>query len=416
MAHWIPARLLRFAIPLLALLALAPPEPIGAFATNATAREGDIVVAQRTRSGGRRARDNPIEALRRDVNANVVSIISGNITGSYLRYAADIASVVDDGDRLRVLPILGRGAVQNVTDIMFLRGVDMGFVRTDSIEAIRREGKVGNVERDIQYIARLVDDEMHVIAPKEITDLGQLAGKKVNVDVVGSGTNFSSQLIFERLGIKVEPTSYEQAIAYEKLRSGEISASVFFGGKPVGGVASFADPERKFHLVPVRYQKALEDYYLPADLSGKDYPNLLRTDETIDTVSVATVLAVYNLKPDNERYDRVTRFINALFTKFPDLLKPPRHPKWREVNLAATVPNWTRFQPAQDWLDKASAAQGASAAASPARPRAEPAASQTGEAEQFRRFVEERRGVGINLSPDEAMRMFREYQEWSGKR
>ena len=62
------------------------------------------------------------------INANTVSIISGNITGTYLRYAADIASVLDDGDRMRVLPILGAGAVQNVTDIMFLKGVDMGLV------------------------------------------------------------------------------------------------------------------------------------------------------------------------------------------------------------------------------------------------------------------------------------------------
>ena len=363
------------------------------------------------RSGQRRASAvDQMEAARRDVNANTVSIITGNITGTYLRYGADIASVLDDGDKMRVLPILGRGAVQNVTDIMFLRGVDMGLARTDSIEAIRREGKVGNVERDVQYIAKLVDDEMHVVAGKDITDLRQLAGKKVNLDVVGSGTHFSSELIFERLGVKVEATSYEQAVAYEKLKAGEIDANIFFGGKPVSGIANFSDPQRRFHLVPVRLERGLEDFYLPATLSAKDYPNLLAKDETIDTISASTVLAVYNLKPGNERYQRVVNFIDAFFSKFPEFLKPPRHPKWKEVNLAASVPGWTRFKPAQDWLDRSQAgAQPAAAGAADAQPQDQ------GEVERFRKFMQQRGKTGPRAS-DDAVRMFREYQEWSGKR
>lgn len=299
-----------------------------------------------------------LETLRNKINANTVSIISGNITGTYLRYASDIASVLDEGENMRVLPIVGAGAVRNVTDIMFLRGVDMGLVRPDSVEAIRREGRVGDVASKVQYIARLVDDEMHVVAGSDVTDLRQLAGKKVNFDVVGSGTHFSSTLIFERLGIAVERTAYEQAVAYEKLKSGEIAASIFFGGKPVSGVAGFSDEAKRFHLVSVPFDQRLADYYLPATLNGKDYPNLLRNGETVDTLAAPTLLAVFNLSPDNERYRRVSRFIDVFFTKFPEFLKPPRHPKWREVNLSATVPGWSRFKPAQDWLDKRAGTRG----------------------------------------------------------
>jgi hypothetical protein len=46
----------------------------------------------------------------------------------------------------------------------------------------------------------------------------------------------------------------------------------------------------------------------------------------------------------------VARFVDAFFSKFDQFQQPPRHPKWREVNLTAEVPGWTRFQPAQDWL------------------------------------------------------------------
>lgn len=364
----------------------------------------------RLRQAAKPALEDPVEAARRKINASTVSIVSGNITGTYLRYAADIASVLDDGENLRVLPILSAGAVQNVTDIMFLKGVDMGLVRTDSVEAIRRAGKYGDVRTKVQYIARLVDDEMHVIAPREITDLRQLAGKRVNFDVIGSGTHFSSELIFERLGIDVETTAYEQSVAYEKLRAGEIDASIFFGGNPVVGVANFKNPDNKYHLVPVHFDEKLADYYLPATLSAKDYPNLLGSDETVDTIAAPTLLAVYNLRQDNERYQRVAHFVEAFFSKFSGFLKPPRHPKWREVNLAATVPGWTRFKPAQDWLDR----MAPGAAPAPSGPDG-PQAASTEEAVRFKTFIRQRSG-GAKLSPAELVRLFEEYQRSSGGR
>ena len=70
----------------------------------------------------------------------------------------------------------------------------------------------------------------------------------------------------------------------------------------------------------------------------------------MSTVAVGSVMAVFAWQQGNERYAKVSRFIDAFFTKFPELLKPPRHPKWKDVNLAAKVPGWTRFGPAQDAL------------------------------------------------------------------
>jgi hypothetical protein len=43
--------------------------------------------------------------------------------------------------------------------------------------------------------------------------------------------------------------------------------------------------------------------------------------------------------------------VEAFFPKIAEFQKPPRHPKWREVNIAATLPGWSRFPAAQEWLD-----------------------------------------------------------------
>ena len=45
------------------------------------------------------------------------------------------------------------------------------------------------------------------------------------------------------------------------------------------------------------------------------------------------------------------RFVDAFFPKIAEFQKPPRHVKWHEVNLAATLPGWKRFEAAQAWLD-----------------------------------------------------------------
>ena len=47
----------------------------------------------------------------------------------------------------------------------------------------------------------------------------------------------------------------------------------------------------------------------------------------------------------------LARFVEAFFTQYDKFLAPQRHPKWRDVNLGASVNGWTRFRPAQDWLD-----------------------------------------------------------------
>ena len=51
--------------------------------------------------------------------------------------------------------------------------------------------------------------------------------------------------------------------------------------------------------------------------------------QTIDTIGVPSVLAVYNWPKNNDRYRRVARFVEALYTKWGKLLEAPRHPKWR---------------------------------------------------------------------------------------
>src|SRR4051794_11388948 len=222
---------------------------------------------------GRRAPDTEAAVAER-MNANTVTVISGTPGGTYFRAASDMAFVLDDGDNLRILPVLGKGAGQNAYDIRFLRGIDLGFVRTDTLDQLRQDKRLTRIEDRLVYISRLFNDELHVITSREITDLRQLEGKRVSFDVKGSGTDSSGRAMFQGLGITVDPVNVDQPVAMRLLQSGELAAVVSVAAKPVSVVASLENPDR-FHFLEVPYPEPLQRNYFPATFSHEDYPRLV---------------------------------------------------------------------------------------------------------------------------------------------
>ena len=290
-------------------------------------------------------------STKQALNANTVTLITGTIGGTYVQFGADLASVLDDGNKIRVLPIVGRGSVQSVADILFLQGVDLGIVRADTLDYLERKGFAKDIKKQFTYVTKLYNEEMQVIAPKSIATLRDLEGKTVSVDLPNGGTFVTALTVFERLGIKANFVYVEQRIAMEKLKAGEIDAVIVVGGKPYKSVSTFSNDGR-FHLAKVDYAKPLQSDYLPATLTTKDYPNLIKEGENVDTIAVPAVLAAYNWSPNTERYRKLALFVDAFFTKFPALQNPPFHPKWKEVSLAAPLAGWNRLPVAQQWLDR----------------------------------------------------------------
>src|ERR1700758_2707104 len=290
-------------------------------------------------------------ATKQALNQNTVTLITGTIGGTYVQIGADLASVLDDGNKLRVLPIVGRGSVQSVADILFLQGVDLGIVRSDTLDYLERKGLAKDIKKQFTYVTKLYNEEMQVIAPKSVQSLKDLEGKKISVDLPNGGTFVTALTVAERIGMKANFVYIEQRIAMEKLKAGQIDAVIVVGGKPYKSVSSFNNDGR-FHLVRVDYDKPLQSDYLPATLTSKDYPNLIPEGETVETIAVPSVLAAYNWAPNTERRRKLALFVDAFFTKFAALQNPPFHPKWKEVSLTAPLAGWNRLPLAEEWLDK----------------------------------------------------------------
>lgn len=136
-------------------------------------------------------------AQRHLVNKGSVGIIAGSITGTDLRLAADLATAFNEGYEVRVLPIVGEGSVRNIEDLLYLSGIDIAIVQSDVLDFYQQSSAVNNIQRRINYIAKLHDEEVHILARKDFSTVDELAGRRVNLGAEGTGTFLTGNLIFD---------------------------------------------------------------------------------------------------------------------------------------------------------------------------------------------------------------------------
>jgi TRAP transporter TAXI family solute receptor len=290
----------------------------------------------------------PREQIRQRVNDNVLFLMGGQPGATFSQLAHDISVVVEDGNNLRVLPVVGGAAVQNVEDLLYLRSIDMALTTQEAMNYLKVTGKLGpHLEQQLTYIATLFPNPLQILARGGAESITDLSGKKVNFNNKGSATAQFVPNIFKTLGVDVQEFYMAQGDAMEKLRRGEIDATICSCPTPV---PAFADvrPEWGLRFVTVPYERSIQATYLPASISKEDYPALI--EKEVETIAAITVLVSFKWPKDSVRYKRTEKFVNAFFSKFDEFHKPPRHPLWKVVNLGATIPGWTRFPAAEEWL------------------------------------------------------------------
>jgi TRAP-type uncharacterized transport system substrate-binding protein len=324
------------------------------------------------------------------MNANTVTIITAPAGGASAMFGSDIMRVLDDGD-LRVIPVLGKGPVRNTVDILYLKAIDMGLVAGDVPEFYRLQYKISDVASRLRYIAKLYNNELHIIAPTNIKSIFDLEGKRISAQTdVGY---YSAKVIFARLGIRAQFDYWtDDARAIQKVIDGESDAYITSTGKVFPLARAIKNEDRRLHLVPIPYDSRLLDLYLPATLSGSEYPNLLAPNETIDTVATSVLLATFNWPEDSERYRRTAKFVDAFFSKFDEFHKPPRHPKWVEATINIKIPGWERFKAADDWI-------------------AQHVSTNKTDRESFERFLSANHHPEVD-TPEKRAELFRQFLEW----
>jgi hypothetical protein len=263
----------------------------------------------------------------------------------------------------------------------------------------RQQDLFPGIENRLTYIAKLYDEEFHLLVRSDIKTVADLANQKVNVDLRGGGTEVTTTRLFSLLNIPIVMTNDDPGVALDKLRRGEIAALAQVSGTPA---PIFRDliGENNLHFLSVPLNPAVTAAYVLARLTADDYPALIQYNHPVDTVAAGAVLVAADLQPASDRYRNVVNFVDAFFTGFQSLLLPGHNPKWHEVNIAAELPGWRRFQPAADWLQR-----NAPSAAEPSVQALKGI---------FARFVDERQQAAgsVPLNQQQKDDLFTQFERW----
>ena len=272
------------------------------------------------------------------INAWTVGLAAGLIEGAPLRLAAEMARVVDDGANLLVLPIVTRGPTENLNSLLYLRGVDLAIINSDSLEEYRVEFPEIRQPRHLPAQSLPVG-AAHLRAARDPEPAGPRRQEGELQHAWARPPPIPGPLIFSRLGINIEKTFIPHPLALQQMRKGEgdMAAVVFITSKPVDAFLR-GQWEPGFKFLPVTYDAKFEDYYLPAALEAADYPDLIKPGERISTISVPTVLVSYNWPVGSNRYQRVARFTDYLFSRIDKLQVAGFDPNGRRSISARRCP------------------------------------------------------------------------------
>ena len=199
------------------------------------------------------------DAIRQKANAGTVSLITGGVDGvsnTYQQLASDLASVLDAKSELRVLPIIGYGSLQNIEDMLYLKGIDVGMVHSDVMRHMEQKQVLPGARNRLRYVTKLYDEQLHVLANTKYTDVRKLNGQTIIVGRPGSGNEMSALTLLRDLRLKVKIIHVEFDEGVQQVRDGRAAAMVVVTRKPSSKLRKIK-ANSGLHFLPVPMTKTL---------------------------------------------------------------------------------------------------------------------------------------------------------------
>ncbi|MGC9447626.1 TAXI family TRAP transporter solute-binding subunit [Cereibacter johrii] len=273
-----------------------------------------------------------------------VNMLTGGPTGTYIQIGRDIARAASAcGIEMTVHE--SAGSLENFLGVRQRPRTQFGIVQSDVLEYLKTfaadDPEVSRAIFGVRIAFPLYDEEVHLLARREIGSLTDLDGKRVSIGVENSGTFLTASLVLDLAQIAPgERRMMNQDDSLKALLAGDIDAFFYVAGAPA---KIFTSPEidgERFHLVPVA-DEVLRQVYKPTQIPAGSYP--FQTGP-VDAIAVKAVLMTYGYDPKRNAYHResckaVSDIAHVVSTQFPEL-QQSGHPKWKQVNLTDLPAGW----------------------------------------------------------------------------
>jgi TRAP transporter TAXI family solute receptor len=272
------------------------------------------------------------------------TIVTGAPGGTYIEIGRDLAALgAQCGLSLDVRA--SEGSIENMNAVRDRPGTQLGIVQGDVLEYFRTfVGDDPSLQRPAEGVRvafPLYDEEVHVLARREIGGLADLAGRRVAIGTEGSGTRLTANLILDLAQVEpAERVALAPAEALEALLAGQVDALFYVVGAPAEFFRSERIDAEAFHLLPLK-DTVLTAVYTPAEVAAGTYPFVTAA---VPVVAVRAVLVTYDFQPGRNAYQAascrmVADLSHLIATRFEEL-KAVGHPKWKAVDVRDLPPGW----------------------------------------------------------------------------
>jgi len=275
-----------------------------------------------------------------------VGIVADTADG---RLATDLADLLAH-ERMQVLPVFGRGPMQDVDELLHAKGIGFAILPSDIFADLRRSPLLPEAMARIRLVLKIYDKQFHLLARNDIREASTLTGRKVGFGTRGSANALTATTVFEALGIQPEPVYGDEQLQLAQLRNGQLAAVALIAAAPIVALQDI-NREQGPHFLAVPHTARLSAFYQPAALRPEEYPLLVGEGEAgrgapVPTVALSMVIAAYDFASGSPREAASAHFVRSLFANFPALLAPSRDPRWRQADRNAALPGWIKYSPA----------------------------------------------------------------------
>ncbi len=232
----------------------------------------------------------------------------GDLVASHM--ARDVVQVVSDqGAQGRA--IVGSTAPTGVLKVMRADMADFAIVTLDSLEvSVKYQPDWG---KRVPLVAPLAPETVEIVASKDVKSPSDLNGKSVSFGDPDGTTGITAKLLFQRLGVTVNPIYEPLTDALAALAAGKRDAVVVLGGREAHALDGFGDDGR-FHLVAIPWSPQLEQAYAPARVAASDRPNLVADNDSVETVAEPMALVALDAPAGTPRAEALGRVARSSST------------------------------------------------------------------------------------------------------
>ena len=272
------------------------------------------------------------------------NILTGGPNGTYIQIGRDLAAVAG-ACGLNYTVHESAGSLENFLGVRKRSNTQFGIVQSDVLEYLKTyasdDPSIARAIFGVRIAFPLYNEEVHILARRDITSLGGLNGKRVAVGVEDSGTFLTASLVLDLAGVQPsERVTINATQSMERLLAGDIDAFFYVAGAPTKLFQSDQIDPARFHLLPIS-DPTLSSVYVPTSIPGGTYPF---QPDPIDVVAVKAVLMTYEYNAGKNEYHRlscksVSDLSNLILTNYRQL-QEVGHPKWKSVDLNDIPPGW----------------------------------------------------------------------------